>query len=131
LKVYSPGTWISHNDKEFLISGWSIDEETHRWNEGHSARIEFMLHELPASPSAELVIVPKMVMGWQYAEIFINGKKAGVVLFHAVKQYKIKFRTDLLRKNAANEILLRFPRPKAAKNDQRLLAVALGKLGLF
>ncbi|MFZ2385728.1 MAG: hypothetical protein WBE75_05950 [Candidatus Omnitrophota bacterium] len=131
MSTYSPGKWIDQNDGEFLISGWSKNEKTHRWSEGHNARIGFILKELPPSSSIDLVIVPSMVMGWQYAEIFINGQKAGATLFHGSKEYRIKFRTDLLKKNAANEILLSFPRPKSAKNDQRLLAVAIGKLGLF
>lgn len=132
LHVYSPGKWIGHNDGQFLISGWSKNEETHRWSEGHSAKIGFLLKELPSSPSMELVVVPSMVMGWQYAEIFVNGRKAGITLFHAPKkEYRIKFRTGLLKENAPNEIRLNFPRAKAVKNDPRLLAVALGKIGLF
>jgi len=131
LHVYSPGKWIGHNDGRFLISGWSKNEDTHRWSEGHSAKIGFILKELPSSPSMNLVVVPSMVMGWQYAEIFINGRKAGIALFHGPKEYRIKFRTALLKENAPNEIRLNFPRAKAVKSDPRLLAVALGKIGLF
>jgi hypothetical protein len=129
---YAPGTWITQDSDKYLPSGWSTNEGPHRWSEGHAAKVEFKLKSVEPGRNVKLVIVPKMVLGPQHVEITVNNQKVATVLFDKPKEYAVKFDSSLLKPNAVNVISFNFPNavtPGGA--DKRLLAIALGQMGLF
>lgn len=129
--LYSPGKWIFHTESQYLTAGWSADEGTHRWSEGCGARIDFRLKSRRADTIMKLIIVPKMVLGVQPAQVYINNTKIGELIFDRAGEYSIEFNSNLLLPFASNNIRFVFPEAKTYKSDSRLMAVALGKVGLF
>jgi len=128
---YSPGKWIFYNESQYLTAGWSAHEGTHRWSEGRGARIDFRLKSRRADTVMKLVIVPRMVLGVQQAQVYINNTKIGELVFDRSGEYSIEFNSSLLLPFASNNIRFVFPDAKTYKSDPRLMAVALGKVGLF
>ncbi|MFZ2385727.1 MAG: hypothetical protein WBE75_05945 [Candidatus Omnitrophota bacterium] len=130
--LYSPGKWISHTEGRYLTSGWSADEGTHRWSEGRQgSMIDFRLKSRRAGTVMRLVIVPRMVLGSQHAQVYINNTKIGELFFDKQGEYSVEFNSSLLLPFASNSIKLVFPDARTYRNDPRLMAVALGKIGLF
>lgn len=129
--LYRPGKWITHNDEQYLTSGWSTNEGTHRWSEGRGARIDFKLKSRRADTVMKLIIVPRMVLGPQRVRIFVNKTLVAETVFEKAGKFVAEFNSDILIPHSANSIRFVFPGAKTYKSDSRLMAVALGKVGVF
>jgi len=129
--LYRPGKWITHNNEQYLTSGWSANEGTHRWSEGRGARIDFRLKSRRADTRMKLIIVPRMVLGTQRVKIFINKTLVAEQVFDKNEKFIVEFNSNILTPYSSNSIRFVFPNAKTFRGDSRLMAVALGKVGLF
>jgi len=67
----------------------------------------------------KLVIVPRMVLGVQQAQVYINNTKIGELVFDRSGEYSIEFNSSLLLPFASNNIRFVFPDAKTYKSAPR------------
>src|SRR5690606_18336586 len=112
------------------FEGWSEPEETHRWNDGHSAVIRFTLDDSVAIEG--ILLIEAGYNGTQQIVVKLNDTVLGRYSTRQLRYSKrIEFDPVLLSRNQANQLQFEFP-DAAMPGDggQRKLAMALRKISI-
>jgi len=117
---------MNHWQDQFLTHGWSVGEEWFCWNDGNSAKIQFVVPPQKKAPTR--ISIAGFPQGAQHVKLLLNGQ----IVFDGIVETEtallnIAIPIDSLRTDGTtmNELDFRFPDARSPDNgDPRKLAFA-------
>jgi len=130
LPSLQPSRDYSHKDAAIGFDRWSGPEETHRWNDGKSARLLFRLEQAAVAQAPRQLGLRLMPHGTQRTRWRLNGTDLGERTLAAEAQLEFALVPGLLR---TGENVLEIDMPDAHRPDSgdgRVLGLAFKSLRL-
>ena len=110
-----------------LVGGWSPTEHTHRWSDGASSALDFVL---PAEETACVLDVTAISLGRQHVTATLNGEVAGAFdldSWFPGKDLAITLPDESLIPGHTNHLVLGYDAPQRPDGESRTLALGLVK----